>query len=288
MTRRCGVLGSPVGHSLSPVLHRAAYGALGLDWEYDAHEVDAEGLAAFLAGLGEEWRGLSLTMPLKQVAVGLCTSVTGPARQVGVVNTVLMEQGGGLLGLNTDIPGLVSAWTAAGLLATTARRPLRSATVIGAGATARSTVAALHDVGVGDVTFLVRSPERAAPVTALADGLGMHTHVVPATEPSAVPEVDLLVSTLPGAAFAGPLSEAVDLLVARSQAVSDVAYDPRPTPLVSAARAAGLPCAEGFDLLLQQAVLQVELMTGSTAAPLAAMRAAGMAALAGRETGSHP
>ena len=72
---RCAVLGDPISHSLSPLLHRAAYAALDLPWQYDAHRVAAAELAGFVGGLGSEWRGLSLTMPLKQPAIRLCESV---------------------------------------------------------------------------------------------------------------------------------------------------------------------------------------------------------------------
>ncbi|MDP3893235.1 shikimate dehydrogenase, partial [Nocardioides sp.] len=87
--RRCGVLGDPIGHSLSPVLHRAGYAATGLDWSYDAHRVSVGGLPAFLAGLDASWRGLSLTMPLKREAVPLVTRASERARLAGAVNTLL-------------------------------------------------------------------------------------------------------------------------------------------------------------------------------------------------------
>ena len=119
--RRCGVLGDPIAHSLSPVLHRAAYDALGLDWSYDAHRVPSGGLAAFLGGLAEDWRGLSLTMPLKREALPLVDRLSDRARLAGAVNTLLIEDDGTRLGDNTDLPGAAAAirertprWTSAG------------------------------------------------------------------------------------------------------------------------------------------------------------------------------
>ncbi len=107
--RRCGVLGDPIAHSLSPVLHRAAYAELGLDWSYDAHRVPAGGLESFLAGLDDTWRGLSLTMPLKREALPLVDRLTDRARLAGAVNTLLVEPGGERVGDNTDLPGAAAA-----------------------------------------------------------------------------------------------------------------------------------------------------------------------------------
>lgn len=283
--RRCGVLGSPITHSLSPTLHRAAYDALGLDWAYDAHEVDAEGLAGFLEGMGEDWRGLSLTMPLKQVAVGLCTRVEDPARLVDAVNTVLVEPDGALVGHNTDVPGFVAAWRAAGLDRQLSGRPVRTAALLGAGATARSALAALAAVGVREVAVVVRDPSRAASLDTLAQKLGVDMSVSQLREDWSFPEADLLVSTLPAGAL-DELGHVVDRLVTRSAGVCDVIYAPRATRLLQAARQYDRPISEGFDLLLHQAALQVELMTGSDAAPLEVMREAGLAELSRREANS--
>lgn len=276
---RCGVAGSPISHSLSPVLHRTAYAALGLGWVYDAHEVDEGGLAAFLAGMGDEWRGLSLTMPLKQAALAHCTTVSEQARHVSAVNTVVLDAERGLAGHNTDVPGFVAAWRDAGIDA------VRSAVVLGGGATARSAVAALDSIGVARVTVLVRSPGRAGLLEPLLSSLAMQSDVGPLPnrgQPAGTRrrDVDLLVCTIPaagqdGLAADGTLAD----LVGHAAAVSDVAYGPRDSPVVAVARRAGLGCADGFGLLLHQAVLQVELMTGRGPAPLERMREAGRAEL---------
>jgi shikimate dehydrogenase len=276
------VLGSPISHSLSPTLHRAAYGALGLDWTYDAYEVDEPALADFLAGLGDDWRGVSLTMPLKQAAVGLCDRVDDVAQLVGAVNTVLIEPDGELVGLNTDVPGFVAAWRADQLDRVVEGRRVRSATVLGAGATARSAIAALAELGIRRLALVLRAPEKAGPAYALAEALGMSPSVSGLSEPWSFPAVDLLVSTLPAGALESAPPPVVDRLVAQGVAVCDVVYSPRDTLLLRTARAYARPVSEGFDLLLHQAARQVELMTGCERAPLDAMRTAGSAELARR------
>ena len=110
---RAAVLGSPVGHSLSPVLHQAAYRALNLNgWRYDAYQVDEAALPAFLSGLSPEagrWAGLSLTMPLKRAVIPLLDQISDTAASVEAVNTVVFHPDGRRLGENTDIPGMLAA-----------------------------------------------------------------------------------------------------------------------------------------------------------------------------------
>ena len=266
------MLGSPIGHSLSPVLHRAGYAAVGLDWSYDAVEVAEEGLPGFLRDLDPSWRGLSLTMPLKRAVVPLLDGLTPRAVQAQAANTVLLDAGR-RLGDNTDIPGAVAALTErhAG--------PLRSATVLGGGATAASVLLALAELGCERASLVVREPGRA---TETLDVVGAHPRPPSVTvlrlgvDP--VPAADVLVSTIPASAQDAWV---VDLVSATSL-LFEVLYDPWPTPLVGAARDAGLPVVGGLDLLVHQAALQFTLMTGEDA-PLAVMRAAGEAALTARE-----
>lgn len=263
--RSCAVLGSPIAHSLSPVMHRRAYAELGLDWTYDAIEVDEAGLAEFLDGLDGSWRGLSLTMPLKRVAVDLVDEVTDAVRSVSALNTIVLD-GGRRLGDNTDIPGMVSA------LEERRVREVRTATVVGAGATAASALAALHSAGLESVSLLVREPARADELARLVRGWGVEVAIGRLDEP--VPGADLLVSTVPSAAvgtYARTWCE-------RSGAVFDVIYDPWPTALASAAREAGRPVVSGLDLLAHQAALQVALMTGATV-DAAALREAAISAV---------
>jgi shikimate dehydrogenase len=262
MRRRCAVLGSPIGHSLSPVLHRAAYAELGLDWEYDAVEVGEDALADFLEGLDESWRGLSLTMPLKRAVMPLLDEVSTRAEQAGAANTVVLD-GGHRSGHNTDIPGAAAALTER------YDGPLGSATVLGGGATAASVLLALADLGCRSATLLVRDPARAEETLAAVARHPEAPRVDVRRLGEPVDATDVLVSTIPAAAQTDDLVA----LAATAGVVFEVLYDPWPTPLAAAAVDSGRPLVSGHDLLVHQAALQVELMTGETA-PMAAMRTA--------------
>jgi shikimate dehydrogenase len=266
---RCAVLGSPIAHSLSPTLHRAAYAELGLDWTYDAVEVDELGLPAFLDGLDASWRGLSLTMPLKRAVLPLLDDLDNWAEVSGAANTVVLD--GERHGSNTDVPGAVAALHEQGV------ERVGSAVVLGGGATAASVLLALSELGCRDARLLVRDPGRAADTLAAVErnGHGPAVEVGLLSEP--VPDSDVLVSTIPAAAQ----TEALIAAAGRAGVVFEVLYDPWPTPLATAATGAGRTVVSGLDLLLHQAALQVRLMTGHEA-PLAAMRAAGERALAER------
>jgi shikimate dehydrogenase len=261
VTTRCGVAGSPIAHSLSPALHRAAYAYLGLDWEYERHEVSEDGLGAFLDGLDGTWRGLSLTMPLKLEAVRLATDVSPLARRVGAANTLLLAHGR-RSAENTDVPGLVEALRERGVGKTD------SATVVGGGATAASAVAALAGIA-GRVEVVVRNPERTAEVLAVADAVGVECRVVPWADAVRALAAPLVVATTPKGA-----TDALSASVPAAPGVLfDVLYDPWPTPLAAAWGAAGGTLLGGLDLLVHQAVLQVELMTGA-AVPVGVLRRA--------------
>jgi len=268
---RCAVLGSPIAHSLSPVLHRAAYAELGLDWTYDAVEVDSTGLGAFVAGLDASWRGLSLTMPLKRVVLPLLDETDPWAEVSQAANTVVLE-GGRLCGSNTDVPGAVAALTERA-----AEGDLTSAVVLGGGATAASVLLALSEIGCRRARLLVRNPARAVDTLAAVDrhGHGPAISVGRLTEP--FDAADVVVSTIPVEAQTAALVESA----AAARVVFDVLYDPWPTPIARAALDRGQVLVGGLDLLVHQAALQVRLMTGLEA-PLDAMRRAGEAALAGR------
>lgn len=270
--RRAGVLGHPIEHSLSPVLHRAAYAALGLDWEYDRHDVEEDDLGAFLAGCGPEWAGLSLTMPLKQTVLGLCDHVEPLAEVVGAVNTVLLQPSGRartVVGANTDVHGIVAALREAGYDAP-AGRPAR-AVVLGAGATAASTLAALGELGITDALVLVRSLARTGSLRRAAHRMGVEpTFGRLEDAPRALVGADVAVSTVPGAgadAIAESLVTAADEV---GGVLLDVVYDPRPSALQAAWRGLGGVDAPGERMLLHQAAEQVRLMTGH-APPVAEM-----------------
>lgn len=259
------MIGSPVTHSLSPVMHRAAYDLLGLDWVYHALEVDVSTLSDFLAGLDPSWRGLSLTMPLKRAVLPLLDDVSPTAAEVGVANTVVLEQGR-RLGHNTDVPGMVAALADQGITGAS------SAMVLGTGATAASALCALARLGAREVTVCGRNRAAATALAATAGSWGMSVAVGPLAGAST--PVDLLVSTVPGSA----LAEDTGALVEQAAAVFDVSYAPWPSPLMRAAAAAGRATVTGLDLLAHQAALQVLLMTGR-AAPVDVLRDAAYAAL---------
>jgi shikimate dehydrogenase len=273
---RAAVLGSPIAHSLSPALHRAAYAELGFDdWTYEAIECDEAGLAALVTSRGPEWAGLSLTMPLKRTVLPLLDHVDPVAAATGGVNTVVFRPEG-RYGYNTDVQGIVDALTEAGAHAPS------SVTILGAGATACSALAALPELGATAADIVLRDPTRATGLLATADRLGLKVRLRPfedlQKDDALVP--DLLISTVPAGA-ANHYAERTRLTRHAPAAVLDVVYAPWPTPLATAAAAAGAVVASGFAMLLHQAAAQVELMTGKPA-PLEAMRAAGEAELARR------
>lgn len=281
--RRAAVLGHPIAHSLSPRLHRAAYVELGLDtWAYEAFDVVEDQLAAFLADLDGSWAGLSLTMPLKQVALGLVDHVEPLADVVGAVNTILVQSAGPgrpvLTGANTDVHGLVAALSEGMLTSGAPVGPgiARTAVVLGAGATAASTLAALAELGCPTPAVHVRSLGRTGGLARAAHRMGVEPvfrtldGVV-----DAMAGADLVVSTLPPRAaddVAAGLASGAGALRAGA-VLLDVAYDPRRTALSAAWESRGGVAVPGERMLLHQAVEQVRLMTGRPG-PLAAMDAA--------------
>ena len=263
---RCGVVGDPIDHSLSPVLHRAGYAALGLDWEYDAWRVAESTLASFVAER-TDLHGLSVTAPLKREALALATLASDRAQLSGVANTLVRENAR-IRADNTDILGAAAA------LRERVDDLGRSATILGGGATAASVGLALADLGVSDLTVLVRDPARARTTY---EALLRHPSrpVVHVGHLGDAPSGDIVVSTVPAAAQTPDLvSRCADVPV-----VFEVLYDPWPTPL--AASAEGRTLVGGLDLLVHQAAEQFRLFTGEPA-PLEAMRAAGEQALAAR------
>jgi shikimate dehydrogenase len=277
---RAAVLGSPIAHSLSPVLHSAGYRELALtEWSYEAIECDEQGLAGLLDSLGPEWAGLSLTMPLKRAVLPLLDSTEERALEVGAANTVLLREDG-RRGYNTDVPGMVAALREAGVTAT------RSAVVLGGGATACSALAALRQIGAGEIAVAVRARARAEPLRAVACRLGLDVRLIDFGPDLASVRWPLMISTVPAAgavAVAGQLRTGAVV----ADAVFDVVYDPWPTALAAAARAAGRAVVSGYELLVQQAVGQFQLMIGRQA-PIEAMRAAGLAELERRRNIQEP
>jgi shikimate dehydrogenase len=271
---KAAVLGSPVAHSLSPVLHGAAYQALGLDdWSYQAIECDEGGLSGLISSLGPEWAGLSLTMPLKRTVLELLDHVEPLAVATGGANTVVFRTEG-RYGYNTDVQGIVDALTEVGVPTP------GSVTILGSGATACSALAALPELGASDAEIVARDPARAVGLLAAAERLHRPVRLRSFADLANSPVPDLLISTVPAGA-ADVYADRIGAAGRVPAAVLDVVYSPWPTPLAKAASAAGAMVASGFAMLLHQAAAQVELMTGKPA-PLEAMRAAGEAELARR------
>lgn len=247
------MLGKPIAHSKSPQLHLAAYRALGLTgWTYERIECDAEQLPAVVGGFGPEWVGVSVTMPGKFAALRFAGESTERARQVGSANT-LVRTPTGWRADNTDIDGVRGALAAIG-------GTCGWALVCGSGGTAPAAVAGLAQLGVAGVTVLARNPDKAARLVDLGDALGVPTRFCDLDGGRLAAEVagaEVLVSTIPAdvaARYAGALAGIPVLL--------DAVYDPWPTPLAAAVSAAGGRVISGLQMLLHQAIAQVEQFTG--------------------------
>lgn len=255
------VIGSPIEHSLSPVIHRAAWAQLGIDgWEYHRLEQDTDSLPGFIAGLGADCAGLSVTMPCKQAVMPLLDVIDPLASAVGAVNTVVPSSGV-LAGFNTDVTGIASAVRRACSMAGCSTPS--SALVLGARATASSALAALGELGITSSTVAARRFGGPGSVVAAASRLGVTIEQVLWSDAEAVDRAassaDLIISTLPASA-ADPLAER--LRVREGQILLDVVYSPRDTALRRAFESAGGVVAEGTDMLVFQAGAQVQLMTG--------------------------
>ncbi|MER8059581.1 MULTISPECIES: shikimate dehydrogenase [unclassified Streptomyces] len=271
--RRAAVLGKPIAHSLSPVLHRAAYAELGLTgWSYDRFEVDEAELPGFFEKLGPEWAGLSLTMPLKRAVIPLLDEISETAASVDAVNTVVFDADGRTHGDNTDVPGMVAALREHGI------EEVGSAAILGAGATASSALAALSRICAGEVVAYVRSEPRAAEMRQWGRRLGVDVRTADWSDAAEALRAPLVIATTP----AGTTDALAAAVPERPATLFDVLYEPWPTELAARWSMYGGAVVGGLDLLVHQAVLQVERMTGRAPAPLEAMRRAGEQALAAR------
>ncbi|MEU5783254.1 shikimate dehydrogenase [Micromonospora lupini] len=269
VARRAAVLGKPIAHSLSPVIHTAGYAAAGLvGWSYTRIECAAAELPALVAGLGPEWAGLSVTMPGKEAALAVADAASPVAVAVGAANTLVRRPDGSWYADNTDVGGMVEVLTGAGVV------PGAALTVLGAGGTARAALAAAARLACSSVTVVARRPEAVDELRPVADALDLTLTGAVWPGPARLAAADVVVSTVPKG-VADPLAAVVTW---RPGGVYfDALYDPWPTPLAASARAAGLRVVSGLDLLLAQAVGQFEQFTG-VAAPVEAMREALVAA----------
>jgi shikimate dehydrogenase len=242
---KCGVLGNPIEHSLSPILHRAAYDVLKIDWQFEKYLLNADELRPFLESSDSSVAGYAVTMPLKDVAFSLATSVDDYASATRAVNT-LIPGAEGWQGFNTDVPGFINSLRAAGI------SKVENPVVLGAGATARSAVAALHVQGAKRIRVVARRESAVAEMQSLFPKIELQ----PLTFGSDEVAGDVVISTLPaGVADAVKISASTALFY-------DVIYAPWPTVSVRQAQNLGVAILGGLDLLVAQAVEQVILMTG--------------------------
>lgn len=269
---RLEVWGDPIAHSLSPRLHAAAYRALGLDWTYGRRRVDAASFAGELASLDPEFRGLSLTMPLKGRAFDVAVSRNRHAELSGAVNTLLLTDEGPH-GFNTDVAGIVAD------VAEQVAVPIDRARIIGSGATATSALLALAELGVQRVQVAARRPAAVALLADLGARLGVAVDDV-GIDARSGDGVPLTIATLPGGAA---LEDTVSDALARAGGLLyDVVYGHWPTALAHAWQRRGQQAVPGIGMLVQQALRQVRVFaTGTDDEPLpdehavlSAMRAA--------------
>ena len=265
-----GILGHPVGHSLSPRMHNAAFSAQGVDMVYLAFDVPPERLSEAVMGLRAlSFRGANVTIPHKETIAGLLDEVEATARRIGSVNTVVNEQGR-LLGYNTDKGGFAAALHgirpggAAGL----------TCYVAGAGGAARAVVAALMEEGAGEILVYNRTFERAAALCVQAASWG-NTPCIPVAEEDAAAgaaAADLLVNATSVGLTSSVKESAIPVDILHSQhTVVDLVYGPSPTALVREAKARGASAIDGKEMLVMQAAGSYELWTGRRA-PIDVMR----------------
>jgi shikimate dehydrogenase len=263
-TRVAGVIGDPVRHSLSPRLHNAAYAALGLDWIFAAFEVpDGNAGAALAAARAFGFVGLSVTMPHKRAIGLLCDDMSERAAIVKSVNTVTLAPNGEAIGDSTDGAGFLRSLADDGIDVAD-----RTVVILGAGGAARAVAWSLGDAGA-QVTVAARQITAATEAARFAGG----TAVAWDDRADAAAGADIVVNATPiGMATDSELPLPVRAITAR-QVVADLVYEPRETPLLAAARAAGAHAVGGIGMLVHQAALQVEIWSGQPA-PVAAMHAA--------------
>ncbi|UIZ91336.1 shikimate dehydrogenase [Corynebacterium sp. CNCTC7651] len=261
ITHRAAVLGSPIKHSLSPILHTAGYEAAGLaGWEYTRIECTAEDLPRIVGDAGEEYRGFSVTMPAKFAALQFANEVTDRARAIGSANT-LVRTAQGWRADNTDCEGILAA-----LDELLRGAPINRAVVVGAGGTARPALWALRELGTTHVTVINRS-DRSAEIAPLTEGMDVAFIDFDGPIEEATMAADVVISTVPPQAVEPHVND-----IAHAPLL-DVIYNPWPTKLAIRAASNGHPTVGGLVMLAGQSYSQFEQFTG-TAAPRGAMRSA--------------
>lgn len=273
--RKAAVLGDPVDHSLSPILHSAGYAALGIEeWSYERIRCPEGTLAELVAGSGEEYRGFSVTMPGKPEALAFATTVTDRAQSVGSANTLVRTDSGWLADC-TDIDGASAALQTHSDLPEAPRIVL-----LGAGGTALPFIAAASHLGGASVVIATRRPT-AAGALECAERFALPARDIRLDDPelpALIADSDLVINTIPEAG-----ARALTELVAPATRLVDALYHPWPTPLGAVVQGRGGAVVGGDVMLLGQALGQFELFTGEPA-PADAMGQALREALAERST----
>jgi shikimate dehydrogenase len=250
MTSKFCVVGSPIKHSLSPVIHKAAYSHLGLDFCYERVEVLPGGLRAVMDD--QTISGLSVTMPLKYEAFDLSDSHSPEALKTGVVNTLLRSPNG-WVGHNTDVLGFAKCFN---------QFPdSQRITIVGSGATARSAALTISRVfPAAKVSVVGRTASSLVEFIGYLKSLGISSEVLE-PEASSLVDADLVVSTVPAGAFIELWDQLGATTSANHGLLFDVAYDPWPS---MASRAWAGKTISGLELLIWQAIEQVKLFVVST------------------------
>lgn len=260
--KHAGVAGYPIEHSLSPIIHKAGYKALGLDWNYEKYLLKEEELFNFVSARDKELVGLSLTMPLKEKAIEISDVVTDLAKKANSANTLIFKENKVYSG-NTDVYGIVQA------LKTNKKLDLTNPAIIGSGATARSAVLSLNNMGAKNVMVCARNESAINQVSDLANSLGLTCQIINWNDLAKAMNASTLISTLP--------SQAMDKFAALGPenpgTLLDIAYDPWPSKVAMEWIFRRGFVVSGLEMLLHQACMQFELMTGLKA-PITQMRQA--------------
>jgi len=267
MTKKLGIIGYPIGHSISPIFQQAALDALGIDATYEKWEVTPEGVGDFVNGLRapDSW-GINITLPHKQAVIPLLDEVDEWATAAGAVNTIVNHDGR-LTGHNTDGPGFLRA-----LLVETGYDPKGTrALILGAGGAARGILLALARGGVDSLVIANRTMERAETLAKLAVENGVKSEAIPIAGNvliKSAASADLIVNCTSVGMSHGPDEQGTPLTAAQipaSAIVNDVVYTPLETPLLREAAAAGATALGGLHMLVYQGVLSFQMWTGQDA-----------------------
>ncbi|PRQ11960.1 shikimate dehydrogenase [Corynebacterium sp. 13CS0277] len=257
---RAAIVGTPIGHSLSPVLHNAGYAALGMDdWEYGSFDCDAAGLPALVDSLDDTYVGLSVTMPGKFAVLDIANEISARCEDIGSGNTLVRTETGWRAD-NTDVDGIRAALERLRVDAPSVAAEGSEAVLIGGGGTARTVLWTMAELGCSKVTVINRT-DRSEELSPLVTRTGAEFEWLPPTADlrETIERTSVVINTV-------PVPGTLDLVEACSHApLFDVIYNPWPTPLAQAARAHGHPVAGGHVMLAHQAFSQFEQFTGFAA-----------------------